>query len=128
MERAFIEHGHPDEGVVVSCGGGLPVAEGMLERLRRKGVVICLFARPETIIRRTLGNPKRPLLDVPDPEQRVRQLLREREPVYKAAGVGIATEGRTIPEIVRAIIRVYRQATRPPRRPRQRPKPLDRQD
>ena len=112
MERRFIEQGHPAEGVVVSCGGGLPVQPGMRELLLKKGIVICLFARPETVVRRTVGNPKRPLLNVEDPEQRVRELMLERDPVYMSTGIGISTEGRTIPEVVKNIVRIYRREAR----------------
>ncbi len=107
MERDFIETGHPQNGAVVACGGGLPLQDGMSELLAVKGVVVCLFAQPETIIRRTVGNPKRPLLNVENPEQRVQQLMQEREPVYLQTGIGISTESRTIPEVVKNIIRVY---------------------
>ena len=112
MERDFIESGHPDSGTVVACGGGLPIQPGMSELLKSKGVVICLFARPETILQRTIGNPKRPLLNVDEPEERIRSLMEERDPVYMAAGVGISTEGRTIPDVVKNIIRVYRREAR----------------
>ena len=112
MERTFIESGHPDEGTVVACGGGLPIQPGMSDLLKEKGVVICLFARPETVLSRTVGNPKRPLLNVEDPEARIRSLMEERDPVYMAAGVGISTEGRTIPDVVKNIGRVYRRETR----------------
>jgi len=109
MEKEFVESGHADSGNVVSCGGGLPLQPGMKELLSGKGVVICLFARPETIIRRTVGNPKRPLLNVENPEERVRELMEDREPTYLNTGIGISTESRTIPEIVKNIIRVYRR-------------------
>lgn len=112
MERRFIESGHPDEGVVVSCGGGLPIQPGMADLLLRRGIVVCLFASPETIVRRTLGNPKRPLLNVANPEERIRNLLAERESIYLSTGIGISTEGRTIQEVVRNIIRVYRRESR----------------
>lgn len=112
LEREFVESGHQCSGAVVSCGGGLPLQPGMKELLAQKGVVICLFARPETIIRRTVGNPKRPLLDVANPEQRVRELMDEREPLYMETGIGISTESRTIPEVVKNIIRVYRRETK----------------
>jgi shikimate kinase len=44
LERRFIEDGHAAEKVVVACGGGLVVQEGMLALLSRKGVVVCLHA------------------------------------------------------------------------------------
>ena len=112
MEKEFVESGHSDSGTVVSCGGGLPLQPGMKELLSGKGVVICLFASPETIIRRTVGNPKRPLLNVENPEERVRELMDEREPLYLRTGIGISTESRTIPEVVKNIIRVYRRESK----------------
>lgn len=108
-ERQFIEAGHPAEGCVVSCGGGLPIQPGMGDALLKRGVVICLFARAETIVERTVGNPKRPLLNVADPEARVRQLLEEREPIYLRLGIGISTDGRSIPEVVDNLMRTYRR-------------------
>ena len=111
-EREFIESGHPEEGVVVSCGGGLPVQPGMSDLLKSKGVVICLFASPETIVSRTVGNPKRPLLNVENPEERIRSLMEERDPVYMNTGIGISTEGRGIAEVVKSIVRIYRREVR----------------
>ena len=107
-EREFIDFGHPTEGCVVSCGGGLVVQEGMTERLKSKGVVICLFASTESILKRTQRSENRPLLSVDDPEARIRELLAEREPIYMSAGICISTEGRSISEIVRHLQRTYR--------------------
>jgi shikimate kinase len=112
MEREFIENGHPAEGAVVSCGGGLPIQPGMSDLLKSKGLVICLFAKPATIVGRTVGNPKRPLLNVDNPEERVRELMLEREPVYMKTGIGVSTEGRPIADVVNNIARIYRRETR----------------
>jgi len=112
MEREFVDSGHPDEGCVVSCGGGLAVQEGMSDLLKQKGVVICLFASLECIIERTGRNSKRPLLNVDNPEERVRQLLAEREPIYMNAGACISTEGRNMKEVVRHVERSYKMAAR----------------
>jgi|TARA_B110000967_G_scaffold86341_1_gene88883 shikimate kinase len=107
-EREFIESGHPTQGCVVSCGGGLVVQEGMSELLKSKGVVVCLFASVESIIERTSRNNNRPLLNVTDPEARIRELLAAREPVYMDSGACISTDGRTIPEVVKHMLRTYR--------------------
>ncbi len=112
LERAFIERGHPESGCVVSCGGGLVVQPGMQELLKKKGVVICLFASAESIIERTSRNKNRPLLNVADPAAQVRALLKEREPIYMDSGACITTEGRTIPEVVRHMIRTYKSNAR----------------
>jgi len=84
----------------------------MSERLKAKGVVICLFASAECIIERTGRNNKRPLLNVENPEARVRQLLAEREPVYMNAGACISTEGRSMKDVVRHVVRSYKAAAR----------------
>lgn len=107
-EREFIDTGHPNEGCVVSCGGGLVVQEGMVERLKSKGVVICLFASIESIIKRTQRSNNRPLLEVDAPEARIRALLAAREPIYMNAGVCVSTEGRSISEITRHLLRTYK--------------------
>ena len=120
-EREFIETGHPTQGCVVSCGGGLVVQEGMSELLKSKGVVICLFASVESIIERTSRNNNRPLLNVADPEARIRELLAAREPVYMDSGACITTDGRTIPEVVKHMLRTYRACAK-----RDQPEPLHR--
>ena len=111
-EREFIESGHPDHGCVVSCGGGLVIEPGMKELVKSKGVVICLFATVESIIERTGRNKNRPLLNVPDPAAKIRALLKEREPIYMESGSCITTDGRTIPEVVRHMIRIYKSNAR----------------
>lgn len=106
-ERAFIESGHPETRCVVACGGGLVTRPGMIELLKSKGVVICLVATPQTILQRTRGNRNRPLLDVDDPEKRIRALLAEREPFYRRAGTMVLTDNRGLSEVVDHLRRVY---------------------
>ena len=112
MEREFIEHGHPDEGCVVACGGGLIVPEGMLELVRRRGVVVCLHAPLETLLERTGRHQHRPLLNVENREERLRELFARREPVYRSAGTMVLTDKRPPREIVAHVLRVYRQEAR----------------
>lgn len=109
MERTFIERGHPTSRHVVACGGGLVVPEGMLELLHSKGVVICLHASVETILKRTQGQRHRPLLNVEDPEQRIRTLYAAREAIYRKSGTIILTDGRPLNDIVTHVIRSYRR-------------------
>lgn len=109
LERDFVDHGHPAERTVVACGGGLVIQDGMLAELQRRGVVICLHATVETILRRTSGNRTRPLLDVEDPEKRVRDLYAAREPIYSRAGSVVLTDNRPQIEIVQHVMRVYRR-------------------
>ena len=109
MERTFIESGHPTSRSVVACGGGLVVQPGMLQLLKSKGVLICLHASLETILKRTSTNRNRPLLDVENPMDRIQALYAEREPVYKRAGAVILTDHRPTSDIIAHVLRVYRR-------------------
>ena len=111
LELEFMESGHPGSGCVVSCGGGLVVPPGMAELVASKGVAICLSAKLETILTRTQGRSNRPLLNVPDPETRIRELLAVREPRYQAVGNVVSTDDRTTAEVSAHIMRVYRDAS-----------------
>ena len=108
LEWEYIEQGHPADGCVVSCGGGLVTQEGIVDLMKAKGVLLCLHASVETILSRTSGNSKRPLLQVEDPEVRIRELLAERQPYYSLAQVSVLTDQRSIPEVVEHVVRNYR--------------------
>jgi shikimate kinase len=86
--------------------------EGLVELLRQRGVVVCLTARPETILARTQTNKTRPLLNVEDPLARITELLAQREPVYRRAGTQVLTDQRPLPEIVAHVQRVYLREAR----------------
>ncbi len=109
FEREFIERGHPPERTVVSCGGGLVVQPGMLARLQEKGVVICLHASLATILARTARHRNRPLLEVDDPEERIRTLFAQREPIYMQSGTLILTDARPLHDVVGHVIRAWRR-------------------
>ncbi|WP_043587986.1 shikimate kinase [Geminisphaera colitermitum] len=111
MEREFVENGHAPTREVVACGGGLIVPPGMLDLLKSKGVVICLHASLETILQRTQGQgtATRPLLNVDNPEQRIRALYAAREPIYRRAGTMILTDNRQMPDIVQHVLRAYQR-------------------
>jgi shikimate kinase len=115
MERAFIEQGHPRQRCVVSCGGGLVVPPGMLELLRSRGVIICLHAPIETILQRTMQATHRPLLEVENREQRLRELFAQRESLYRQTGTMVLTDKRPLREIVAHVLRVYRLEAGSPR-------------
>ena len=113
LEREFIELGHPAKRCVVSCGGGLVVPPGMLELLRSRGVVICMHAPIETILQRTMHASHRPLLQVENPEKRLRELYAQREELYRRTGTMVLTDKRPLREIAAHVLRVYRQEATP---------------
>ncbi len=108
LEREFVVSGHPAGRCVIACGGGLVVAPGMLELLRSRGVVICMHAPIETILKRTMHTNHRPLLQVDDREQRLRELYAQREAIYRRTGTMVLTDSRPLREIAGHVLRVYR--------------------
>lgn len=112
-EREFVLSGHPARRCVVACGGGLVAGEGMAELLKERGVVVCLFASPETVLERTRGNTTRPLLTSANPEERIRELMAEREAAYRRTGTLVLTDNRSRADVVAHIRRIYlREAPR----------------
>jgi len=81
----------------------------MLELLQSKGIVMCLHASVETIMKRTQGSKHRPLLNVENPLERIQALYAQREPVYRRAGTMILTDGRQLNDIVAHVVRTYRR-------------------
>lgn len=93
---------------VLSTGGGLPLREQNARLLKEMGYVVYLKASKETTIMRLQGDTTRPLLQGDELEQKVERLLTVRTPIYEnAAHKIIATDGRTIDEIVAFIMEAY---------------------
>jgi shikimate kinase / 3-dehydroquinate synthase len=92
-EEAFreIERGVASElatrtGLVVSTGGRMMLDPANVRALSANGRVFCLVATPEEVFERVTGDPsrvERPLLQVPDPRQRIVELMSERDPDYR---------------------------------------------
>ncbi|UCB42379.1 MAG: shikimate kinase [Dehalococcoidales bacterium] len=69
---------------VISCGGGIVLNKINTDRLKDTSRMVYLIASPRTILERTSkDSAERPLLDVPDPAQRIRELLKSRRPFYE---------------------------------------------
>ena len=106
-ERAVLER-LPARRAVVALGGGAVVAAENRALLREHGTVVWLDAEPEVLARRIGAGAARPLLADLDAEERVerlRELRAEREPFYADAGLRVATDDRTLPEVRDAVLR-----------------------
>ncbi|MEN9652829.1 MAG: hypothetical protein RL303_549 [Verrucomicrobiota bacterium] len=112
LERQVVENLLPEYGAVIACGGGLVVPPGMGELVRSKGIVVTLFASVDTILRRTAGNTRRPLLKGDDPESKVRELMKKREQAYMQAGIAVYTDGRSLQQLCVIVERVYEREAR----------------
>jgi shikimate kinase len=85
---ARLLHGGP---AVLALGGGAYMNEETREHCRAEGVTVWLKAEASVMLDRVRKKGNRPLLDGPDPEAVMRELLAEREPIYGLADITIAS-------------------------------------
>ena len=94
---------------VIATGGGIVLRNENRELLKRTGRVIWLKASAEETLSRVKSDTGRPLLDSASEAElagKIERMLRERTPAYGAAASDIIeTDGKTVPEIVRGIIK-----------------------
>lgn len=94
------------EGIVLATGGGAILREASRQHLAARGVVIYLHCSPEQQFSRTNRDRNRPLLQTEDPLERLRQLMDEREPLYRqVADLVVSTEKRGTASVVKEIRR-----------------------
>ena len=101
-------------GAVISTGGGLGANAQHLATLKEHALSVCLWAAPETIYERVRHSAHRPLLNLPDPLARIKELLSEREAVYKRADLLISTELRNVKEVAHQIVIHFEQVRAKP--------------
>lgn len=80
---------------IISAGGGLPLKEVNRRLLKKLGLVIYLRATADTIYERVKHDTARPLLQGPDPKEKICTLMAERAEIYEqAADVIIDVDGK----------------------------------
>ena len=113
-ESALLEELVAGSTGVLATGGGIVLRPTNRELLRRRTMCVYLKADPEALLHRLRRDTKRPLLQVPDPAARLRQLSAEREPLYReAATCEIDTRGKSLQMLVDAIVRAMPDAGTP---------------
>ena len=91
-ETEMVKRFAKQDNLVISTGGGVVLREENMKALREKGVIVCLTASPETILRRISTSDERPLLKVDDPLKKIKDLLEYRRPYYEKADIVIETD------------------------------------
>lgn len=83
--------------LVLATGGGAVLDPANRALLARRGIVIYLNVPPHILWERTRHDRNRPLLQVENPRQRIEQLHRERDPLYREVADIIVDGGRGNP-------------------------------
>ena len=99
------------DGLVLATGGGSVLDTDNLRNLSNRGVVVYLYCSPEQQHQRTLRDKRRPLLQTKDPLNKLRQLMEERDPLYrKAADLVVTTETRSASSVANETARKLNEA------------------
>jgi len=108
IEKIAVKRASRLKNHVISTGGGVVLSPSNIVWLRRNGIIILLKARPEIILRNLGENKNRPLLFENNPEDKIKELLVNREKYYNFSDYKIDVSDMSIEEAVSAVIEVYR--------------------
>ena len=83
VEQDVVDELTQREGQVLATGGGAVLRPSNRDALHSRSHVFYLRSTPEELFRRLRRDTHRPLLQVSDPQTRLRELYRERDPLYR---------------------------------------------
>jgi shikimate kinase len=126
IEEIFDRHGEPafrdgerrviarlldGGGHVLATGGGAFMDPDTRAAIREKGISIWLDAELEVLLERVLRRSNRPLLNQGEPEQILRRLIEERNPVYALADLTVKSGVGPHEDVVNEIVEALRHRT-----------------
>ena len=113
-EREMIAELVQREGVVLATGGGAVLADENRRLLRENGWVVYLETSVAQQAERAGRTRHRPLLHGADPEQRLAELMRIREPLYReVANCTISTTRKRVNQVAERLVEAWRAANQP---------------
>lgn len=105
-EEKIIDELSQINGIVLSTGGGCVETKEVCKHLTTRGTVIYMEVSLETQLNRLKRDKRRPVLQGEDPQQVLRKLWEEREPIYEQiADFTVATDKRSVREVCDDILR-----------------------
>lgn len=104
-ESALLEELVDGSDTVIATGGGVVMRPRNRELLHQRTFCVYLKAHPDALLSRLQRDTKRPLLQVADPAERLRELSAEREPLYRETAVlEVETRGKSMDTLVEMIV------------------------
>jgi shikimate kinase len=91
--------------VVIATGGGAVLRPSNRDALHSRSHVFYLRNTPEELHRRLRHDTQRPLLQVADPMKRLRELYRERDPLYRRTAHFVVEAARpSVPSLIGMVL------------------------
>lgn len=107
VEESVIDELTRQHHGVLSTGGGAVLRSANREHLHSRGKVVYLKSSPEELYRRLRHDANRPLLQVADPLDRLRDLYAIRDPLYRETAHFVLETGR--PSVVTLVNMIVMQ-------------------
>ena len=82
------------EGIVLATGGGAVLRDASRRAMHTRGTVVYLRASPDELAHRMRHDRSRPLLQGGDARAKLRELFRQRDPLYREAAHFVIDTGR----------------------------------
>lgn len=106
LESKVLKETSRKQELVAACGGGIVLRQDNLNIMHDSGAAVCLEASPEVIYRRTKDHFHRPLLNVENPQAKIKELLDKRVSFYAKIKNHIDTSDLSIEEVVDKINKI----------------------
>ena len=105
-ERAMLDELTARNEIVLATGGGAVLEADNRAKLRSRGFAIYLNAPVDLLAERTARDRTRPLLHTDDPQGTLKELMTERDPLYRqVADMVVKTNHRTAKYVVKEILK-----------------------
>jgi shikimate kinase len=96
--------------IVLATGGGAVLSEDNRRVLTQRGTIVYLRATVDDLWRRTRHDRNRPLLQVSDPREKLRELFAERDPLYREiADLTVDTGAQSVGALVHKLVQLLTQ-------------------
>jgi shikimate kinase len=105
VEQDVIDELIQPEATLLATGGGAVLRPSNREALHSRSHVFYLRATAEELHRRLRHDTQRPLLQVEDPLKRLRELFRERDPLYRRTAHFVVESARpSVPSLLNMVL------------------------
>ena len=93
------------QGIIISCGGGMPMKDENVELMKKNGKIVLLTASPETIYERVKYSNERPLLNGNMNVEYIKDLMEKRKDRYESiADIVVDTNNKPIHVIAEEVV------------------------
>ncbi len=105
VEQEVIDELTQRPGLILATGGGAVLRPSNRDALHSRSHVFYLRSSPEDLFRRLRHDTQRPLLQVADPQRRLRELFKERDALYRRVAHFVVEAARpSVPALIGMVL------------------------